>query len=679
MFHIPQDRLFDPKAYSEAAAQVLNAVGKGERKSTDAKRDVELIKDLCLTFTGVSLEDMARQQKDPIERFIGLMEASEAELVQVEKAIKDIDDKRVTPTVKKKWRKLIHRALALQQQARSDPAKFMVYIMRNDDPGHVGEVLFLQPFHLDFFDIWRDPGFANSLIEAPVGHSKSTCLRALRCFEVGENPSLRCLYITDETSKARKTIQVMKRTMKSPRFRAIYPDVRVLGKTEDTEDSGLRFTVTRANWQSREPTFEGASILSKIQGNRYDRIDGDDFCPPSVANHDAERRDINKRWVEVVESRCGDPKSLRIRIICTPWHPEDVAGLIAKDVRDGRLTDWRVGIEEFRINDDEQGLAVPLWPSRFDTKFLENRKVRDGHSYDFKYRLISASKGQKAIGRVHFYDADPKGAFQTPHNLALLDAIAQGERWMSIDPAGTANATSSDTGIVDFVITPRGYVFVPSCLSLHGTTVEVVEAIVERIASAPPPGYHGMHFEAAGGVKVGLSMTVEGILRRLTDRGYPADRLKIVSTGANPMGGRNVGKLTRVKQASGFLEHGLVRFAGIRRFHRDIGGKMTAILCAEPNSPIAKLTDNLKDFDGVHNSDAIDALTQWIIVNRFRIHDPGQDRGDPVVIKPTPIQDAAGRAFAAGVDQLIKEMTEGQNPNEEEAAFMGGMTRRLVA
>lgn len=379
---IPPERLTDPLAYREASTALMNAILTGQIKSTDAKRRLDLIREFCEMNTGVALEDIARQQMDPLERFRGKMEDTLAELAQVEQALALVDSLRMGPDEKKKWLGVIERLKAAISQAQADPVKCWVYVGRDDENGRVFQ---MARHHIDFFDTWNDPLKPHSLVMAPVGHSKSTSLRGQMIYEMGTNPALRCLYITGDTPGASKTVVAIKKVMKSPRFRALFPDVRVLGRADASEDSSMRFTVTRANWMSREPTFEGAAIFSNIQGNRYDRIYGDDVCPESVRDQPNIRRRVVQTWLSVVEARIADPKTARIRLICTPWHDEDVAGQIARDAARGVLRDWRVEIDRFAIHDDPvTGKAIPLW-NKFSSAFLEDRKIRDGVNYTFKY------------------------------------------------------------------------------------------------------------------------------------------------------------------------------------------------------------------------------------------------------------------------------------------------------
>ena len=685
-FEIPPDKFSDPRAYRTAAASVQNAVLRAEINSNDGQRMIAMIKENCEAFTGVSFADVAREMQDPITGFKGLMESGEDEFTRLSRAIQLIDDVRVTADLKKKWLKLIEKVGDLQAECREDAAKAWVYISRNDEPEHVDELLEMQAFHLRMFDTWNDPDKLHSLIEAPVGHGKSTNLRGQIVWEIGRDPSIRCLYITDQLSKARKTVETIKRILKSPRYRALFPEVRVLGRSDDSEDSSQRFTVTRRNWSSREPTFEGAAISSRIQGNRYDRIYGDDFTPADAEIHQSTRDMVEANWKGVVEARIANPATARIRIICTPWHPADISGTTAKDVSEGRLKGWRVEIDAFAIKDDEQGKAIPLWPGKWDRDFLESRKERDGKKYDFKYRLKSASDSSQIVTRVCYYNSDPTSEGTTPRDKELLEMLAGSERWLSVDPAGTAADYSSDTGVVEFIITPRGYVFVPNVWFMHCTITEVTERICKIVLNAPDRGYTGIQWETAGAVKVGFSAVILNLQRMLKEKGYPIQSLEMLTTNTMVGGARqNRSKIVRLKDVAGFLEAGLVRFAGRRmRNHRfPLGHPKSSYLGAIKGTNIEKFAGHILNFDGQRKSDAIDALDQWILQNRGRIHKmEGPLHTGPVQVERLPANASPQlRRFAAQIDDMERRALEPKDEHSEEQAFLAdrfGGTERVA-
>ena len=620
LFDWPEGGSDDPRKYVIANDQVLAAAGRMEIRPKDAKELGELLASQCYNKTGLTIGEAMRDQSDPIARFMGLMESGEKDLNRLIEAIRLIDDERVSDPLKKKWTRMIGQVSEIQKACRADPATFGIYVEQDQDEGSRGQYMHLKAFHLLMYEVWTDKTNLNSLIEAPVGHGKTTHLRILIAWEIGRDPELCCAYFTDEVKKAEKALLATKRLLKSERYRAIFPHIRVLSATDDVADSARRFTVYRRNTTRKDPTLEANSILSKVQGNRIDRIFLDDINPPDVSASRNIRQDINSRLVSVVESRIGDPHYSRIRAIATPWHSEDSSGIIERDVASGRLTGWRVEIDAFRINDDADGRAIPIWPEKNDAIFLQNKKVRDPRMYSLNYRLRAQDTNERIINRCFYYAS--QGDDLTPDDLLRLDLISQSERWLSIDPAGTTGQKSSDTGIVEIVITANGYVLVPNVWFVHETMDKVLEKVADIIGGSPPGTYTGMHWEAAGAVKVHETASMMLLRQFLTARGVDVSRIQIVTSGAAIGGhGQNRSKIVRLKECAGFIAHKMVRFAG-RRVKQRQDKIIETVVTGGANAGVDKLCDQLRDFDGNHGTDAVDALTQWLLTNRDRIRDP---------------------------------------------------------
>jgi len=621
---------------------------------------------------------------------MSLMESSQRELDALEKAIRGLNDPRVTEALKKKWIELIHRTSAIQGACRKDPLLCWVYVGRDEDPTRAGQMFRMAAIHKRFFEIWTDPDHMHSLIEAPIGHGKSTNMRGLMVWEIGREPELRCLYITDEASKAQRTVSAVKRVMRSARYRALFPDVRVLSRADDAEDSKRRFTVVRKNWQARDPSFEAAGIFGRIQGNRYDRIYGDDICPSTVRDHLTERKRVHRKWFSVVMGRVADPASTRVRLICTPWHPQDVAGHITRLAREGTLPSWLVKIDEFRIRDTSEGRAIPVW-DKFPADWFEQCKITDGPDYDYKYRLNPASMSNVIVRRLIYYDGDPGTKHQSSIKLQrwILESC---ERWLSIDPAGTTGPGSSDTGVDEIAMSPKGYVFLTNCWLFHASIKEVIDEIAMLVRRAIPWRYTGLHWESIGAVKVGMPAVIELLLRALREgdpaRGiapYPnVEALKIITTGAKVGGfGQNVGKTIRLKACAGFLESGLVRLSGCARVNHTMppNHPQRVYWDAMPGTPVAELADRILQFDPRRNTDGVDALTQWILHNRHRIRNPSL----PEICDMTPVAKPLKprQRMAVALDKQIaairKLAAEGESSGEEEAEFYAAMSERDVA
>lgn len=666
---IPHERMHDPGAYVVARRAIIGRGISGDLKPIDAQRLAQMLETECLAATGVAYDDAAKLGRDPLLNLAPIMDRCEEELRGLEQAVADVDTMRLDPEKKKRWMNLIKRVLIMQGICRADAAKFWLYVGKDDNPNRAGQRMVYAQCHVDMFSIWNDTEFANSLIEAPVGHGKSTCMRGQIAWEIGTWPELRHLYMTESSDLAEDTVRAIRAIVTSNRFRAMFPDVRLLKRTDRAEDSARKFTVGRKNVFARDATIIAAGYLSSIQGSRFDRIWGDDVCPPAVKEHSSMRDQINGIWDGVVRTRVADPRNSRTRLIGTPWHAEDVLAHTAKRVFTGELLGWRVEIDPFRIYiDPATDRPVPLWKENWPVTVLENIR-RTSPTWKFTHELRFDDDSGGAITRVHYYNSRPE--MMDDGDRRILDEIETGERWLSIDPAGTGNAWSSGQGVVEFVLTGRGHLFIPNCWFWHCTLPELMDHIVDVMydgTQARGTRFTGTHWEVQGGTAVYAAAGLTYFRNLLEEKGIHG--IQIRQTGTR-IGGtkQNLGKKGRLENASPYIQRGFVRLAG-ERTERPEGSGTRRFLRAKPGTNVAKLAKLLMTWDGdPRTSDCIDATSQFIIDKKHRLVDPFLE--DPIKaadVVYTPMQ----LAHKESMDRLFGDGNEPE-PLDEEDRFLASL------
>ena len=691
LYHIPPERKRDPSAYGEACDQINEAVEKGLIKPVDMDRYLTWLNSLCEQRTGVTLADAERLQQDPLVNVRHFADMAAADLGKLKIAIGHVDCLRMADDEKKKLCDLIDQYIAIQARACEDSVVFQLYVMR-DSEGDVpddlkdsgGEGFFKMDWHhIRFHRTWNDPDKKNSVIVAPPGSSKTTCLRAHRAWRIGKFPHRRRLILNDTDDKAQSEVLVLQRIISSPRYRAVFPEIRILGKADMERCNSSGFTVTRVNRMSRERTVEAAAIMSKVNGKGFDEIDGDDFSPPEVRHQESVRRDIRMRWNAVIRERLRSPASASIRIICTLWHEDDVPSQIIRDSERGIEADWLIAAGDvFGIKDDANGKAIPLWPEKFDSQYYEAKKRRLGDLYDLVYRGRARSEASRCVRQVQWYDSTARTNKQaSPSDRALLDMLDKSERYLSIDPSGSSGSQSSDHGVIDAVITPRGYAFVTGVWFHHMGPVAMRDWVIRQIYYAAEPGYAYVHFEGQGGIK-GMTDTwlfdIERALRLGEIPEQTGDAREILhlpplknipvfqSTGTR-MGnmGKNIGKVARLREVAALIENGFVRLPGTSVWiERDKKRIYKPIM----DTPACRLAEILTSFDGSNTGDAVDALTQWVINNRNRINDPKRPAARQEAVQRG---DSLTEAFCKRLDSPSRFESENE-PYGDELAFYAG-------
>jgi hypothetical protein len=481
-------------------------------------------------------------------------------------------------------------------------------------------------------------------------------------WEIGKNPSLRHGYVTDQNKKAATAGQAVKRIIKNERYRAVFPNIRILTRHDDMADTNTMFTVSRVNLLARDATFFAFAIHSLIQGYRFDRLWGDDMCSPQVQRETTTRNRANSDWENVIIKRLDKPALAKIHIICTPWHSDDVAGRIVRQSVMGELRNWRIEIDCYRIKDDPiTGLAIPIWEKKHNTEWLENEKLTRPIGYDLLYRLQTNAERRPTLRRVCYYNSQRNSQMLTPLDEKILRAMDIGEWQLSIDPTATANDQSSDCGIIEGVITEGGHALINDAWLLHKGPVEIQEWIIERILAreyADSP-YKLVIIESQGGTAGIAPLWINAITIKLKEKGCTA--IPNFVTPTVRVGGRTQprGKMLRLVDCSGYVENGFVRFAGRRMANKFLksGSNIEAI----PGSKIEMLCKHLLEFDGTNCPDWIDAFTQFVLYNQYRIKNTNQyDMAETKTQDTKPVN-----PFEEYIKNRIEEILNGEKTKSE--------------
>lgn len=693
LFDAEEPELLNPVWYTRVSKRIVRKVAMGELKPLDATRLNDWLDNLCRQNLGMSIQEATRQQGSAFERVTkSLLECLPEDLDLLEKEYARTD--LLTEDVKKKCLSLLSRLRTIQNQARESTVKAWLYVMRDSE----GEVLARQRdsegngvfhpewFHVAFFMAWTQNRYPKVLIMAPPGHGKTTCLRWYLADKIGRQPHRRFLGLYDKLDKPTREIPLVARIIESPRYKAIFPQARLLDRLDGAKRTDQQFTVFRPNWSSREPTFEGYSIQSEFNGMGYDELICDDMCPPSVQHHAYLREKVWGNFTAVAQERLRNPLTTQIKMIATPWHEEDVHGRIRSMVSKGQLDGWLVLVDCFQIRDDSQGKAIPLWQGRITTDVLEQKKRFMGSRYNRNYRLEASEDEMRTLRRMWYYNSDPSGPLTTDNDRALLEALRKGEKWLSIDPSATAAAWSSDQGVTEWVFTAGGYLFCPRVWFLHLGAVAMQDWIIRRLYAAAEDGspYTGIYIEAQGGMKGQCNMWVQAIPDALKSGRIPTgdgDDREIVQmepyqgeipqwrlTGTRMGSGaiQNLSKMRRLKECSHFIENGWVKFAGRRLQTNSQRDKVVTYNAAIPGSAMERLQTTMFHFDGTNSSDALDSVTQFLLGFRSKMRDPYAARAAQE--EPERIPEDV-KAFRAALRKTIDNLGRKRDGVDEELQF----------
>ena len=606
----------DPNWVRARMAFIRNEEQSKRLNPMDAKRMIQGLLSDYEDMTGETLADSRRRDIPALERLASesLMDQSSHELDQIEAALKTAvmaDFQK-----KKRWMELISRTREVQEVAKSSAIAMWVYVGRDQEANSIFQ---MGDVHRKFFEVWNGPDACN-LIMAPPGHAKSSSLRGQILWWIAQDPTQRILVAYDDKEKGTKEGPVIKQYIRSKRFQALFPGIRIVNRVNGTRirESNIQFSVSRENI-SREPTIELAGICGMVNGNGYDRVILDDPCPPQSANQANIREQVVFNFENVIEKRLRNPSKSHIHLICTPWHQDDLAGHIQKQVREGRRTGWRIAVDEFRIEDDANGQPISIWPQRFSPAYYasERHKMRRG-DYDRLYRLICTPDEEKIVKAVTYYPSLVNDPVFARMNVELksayldrMEVIRKSEQWLSIDPSATAGRSSTETAVTQIALTMAGQAYVVDAWFFPGNPVQMQDWIVDKIKSG---GIHHILFEAQGGMAGTVALWREYISKRLREEAFRwTGSMHECKTRHGT--GQNIGKRQRLTNVAAYIEKGYLKFPGALQYHENF---KNFHFVAGPNEKVRKLVQQLLNFPSGAN-DGVDTISQFLHENESRI------------------------------------------------------------
>ena len=446
--------------------QLAEVIKTQKARLTDPTADISAV-DLqrftsCLKEAHKLAKETLEQQIDPLKRLskVKVLDQTEQELRECRQAVEHA--KTLDPAKKKRWCRFIDEALRLQAMAKADPLCFWAYAGRTQEGDN--EYMRLAPIHKSFMD-----GFCSDwtgLVQMAHPHSgKSHTLYGYVAWRIAHNPNIRILWLGENDDLATKAVGHIRRVIESKPYRALFPHVRIVGKAEGYQNTATRFAVARTSL-AKDYTLEASAWEAGIQGDRYDEVIADDMCSKKVQYADALRERINETWNDVVQTRVV-PEHARFRCICTQWHDDDHAGMIAKDIIAEKRDDWAVF--KYPVEDDENGDPISIWPDRYTSQHYTAIRWQN-KNYDKLYKCETQSKRDQIVSRVVYYPADRNDPHfsELPEEykknwLRRLDVIDAAEQWLCIDPAATRASHSSTLWVTQIALTGHGFAFVRRC------------------------------------------------------------------------------------------------------------------------------------------------------------------------------------------------------------------------
>jgi len=250
----------------------------------------------------------------------------------------------------------------LIEAARQDPAVFAAMVMKDD---MTGKAVRLTPTH----EAWHDllSKHESLVIWAHISSGKTSGISIVRTlWEIGRNPNLRVLILSNTHSQASKITNAIARYVEqSSVLHEIFPNLKKSGETW-RPTSGM-LTVQRTSF-AKDPTITSSGIHGNILGARYDLVILDDVLDYENTRTPEQRR-ILEEWLQsTVHGRLTE--GARMWVVGTAFHPDDVLHTYAR-----KFSDAAKGQRAFRypVVDDA---GVSRWPDAWPQSRIESMKQK---------------------------------------------------------------------------------------------------------------------------------------------------------------------------------------------------------------------------------------------------------------------------------------------------------------
>jgi len=390
---------------------------------------------------------------------------------------------------KRRWYQVIDGVIEMQRLARKSADACMVYVGQ-DETAPEGFFL-MSDVHRALFDIWEDPDRPNSLSMVHPAVGKSTCLRFYIAKLVAEWPNVRIAVIGDSAKRVEGWIGGVRQIISSPRYRALFPHVRILRSSEGRPNNAASFTInrTKSGLGLTEPTCRAIGVESRVQGLRFDVMIYDDATPEEHRDNADLLRKMWNRYLTVWSKRLDVTGRQREVHISTLWGRLDLGVSVRALVKGGGYQDWRIAVDEFSIRKLPDGTYTKIWPERYGDDYYRAVEAADAGVFRLQFAQKLDRQDDKIINRVrHFFSTIPDEytRLAAPEDLARarkrLVELEKGENWLSIDSAFSSNQASCDTCVGRLTIAPWRTAYLRQCWFMPGNAVELQTWIIRRIA-----------------------------------------------------------------------------------------------------------------------------------------------------------------------------------------------------
>lgn len=354
-----------------------------------------------------------------------------------------------------------NRARAMRAEiarlAQRDPILFASYVLRDEQTG--GETT-PAPVHYAWHDLWSRE--ARSIVWGHFESGKSAQVGARILWELGRDPSLRVVVVSNTVTQAKKFIRPMARYLKSsPELREVFPKLRPAEPWTAETLNVERQTI------SKDPSVQALGVHGNIQGARTDLLVIDDILDFENCRTPAGREDLFAWYRSALVGRMSARG--RVWIVGNAFHSDDLLHRLA------RSPGWVA--ERFPVVDDDTGDS--RWPERWPMARIDEARVHMGE-LEFARKMLCRARTD-GDARFHLEWIDAAKARGNGMTMSYgLEAVPVGFRIVTGVDLGVAQHGKADqTVLATIAIYPNGDRQILCIESGRWPAPEIVNRIVD--------------------------------------------------------------------------------------------------------------------------------------------------------------------------------------------------------
>jgi hypothetical protein len=308
--------------------------------------------------------------------------------------------------------------------ARNDPEAFLEYVMRDEE---TGAPIRLQDFHREWQRLITQ--HKRAIIWSAVETGKTQAISIARAlWELGRNPALRILIVSNTDGQAKKIIATIARYIEqSAELRLVFPELRKSTRKADEWTSHALF-VDRPHI-SKDPSVQSCGVHGNVLGSRVDLLFGDDVLDYEIAASAHQREELIRWWKATIGGRIT--RNGREYLVGTAWHRDDLMHDFAR-----ANAGWICVRYPVITIDPKTGDERSSWPERWPLERIRERTTYLGP--------IEAARQLKCVAR-----SDEEARFKRAWIDAALDrgrARAPAHALATVPP-GYYTITGVDLGV----------------------------------------------------------------------------------------------------------------------------------------------------------------------------------------------------------------------------------------